>query len=135
MFEQKLHKLICFTCFKNRDDLQKKDVKAVEVDDILALSEHHVNQLMNLQCLITQLLEQHQKLRAENSLLKGAEIQQIFDQSAKVLTGYINDQEQVKVIKKFCSKDFAMPPLPVVPAEPMIDSILIKSEQLQNKLK
>ena len=59
MIEHKLHKLLCFNCYEERDDLQKKDVKAAEEDDILALSEHHINELMNLQCLITQLLEQH----------------------------------------------------------------------------
>ena len=59
MYEHVLQKLICLKCFEDRDDLQKKDVKTAEEDDILALSEHHANELMNLQCLITQLLEQH----------------------------------------------------------------------------
>ena len=92
-YEQKLHKLVCVTCFKNRGELQKADVVEAEVDDIIALSEHQTNELKNLKCLIDKLLEEHEKLRAYDSHLKAAEIQDIFDQSAKALTGHVSDPE------------------------------------------
>ena len=54
------------------------------------------------------------KLSDINSNLKGAELQQLFDQTAKALTGFITDKERIKFIKKYCSKQYEMSAEPVV---------------------
>ena len=48
---------------------------------------------------------------------KAAQIQKILDNTAKVLTGFITDEEPVKLIKKFCSKQFEAPAKLVAPAQ------------------
>ena len=80
----------------------------------MELSERLVNELMNLHNLTEQLVAKHMKLSDINSNFKGAELQQLFDQTAKALTGFITDKEHIKIIKKYCSKQYAMPALPVM---------------------
>ena len=39
---------MCLTCYKDRQDLQKNDTEEAEEDDILAVSELQLNELLKL---------------------------------------------------------------------------------------